>query len=200
MLNADTSRALRRPAGGPEGHSDFQDTSTQLFKSSSGWGCYNVLSWSCSQLSLDEMEKHIGLVLPPTLVMMDDWEPPWRGRGVQVLRGWMDKVPVEMMRRMRIDKLLLNSLIHTLSMHANPPMGHVLPVALRLVERSTVEKERAERYSEILDKAVVQGWTYAPSGAEGRRVLSNIAREVEVLCSVLGTGIIRWLKVGALLP
>lgn len=135
------------------------------------------------------------MVVPPTLVMMDDWEPLWRGRGVTVLKGWIERLPVETMKRMGMDKLLLNSLIHTLSLHANPPLKHVLPVTLKLVERCTKGAERADRYAEIMDKAVVQGWTYAPSGIEGRVVLVNIAEMVETLCSVLGTGMARWLKV-----
>ncbi len=195
LLSTTTSRALSRPAGGPDAHTDFQDSSTQRYKSPSGWGCYNVLLWCCSHLYSTELEKHVGVVLPPTLVMMDDWEPPWRGRGVRVLEAWMEKVPSETMRRMGIDKLLLNSLVHTLSLHANPPLPHVLPLTLRLVERSTVGAGRAERYAEIMDKAIIQGWTYAPSGKEGRVVLIDIARELELLCSVQGTGIARWLKV-----
>ena len=198
MLNLMSARALSRPAGGVDAQSDFHDSTTQLYKSHPGWGCYNILSWCASQLAPDELEKRIGVVLPPTLVMMDDWEPAWRGRGVRVLDGWMEKVSVETMRRMGMDKLLLDSLIHTLSLHANPPLPHVLPVTLRLIERSTSGAERAERYAEIMDKAVIQGWTYAPQGKDGRPILINIAKELEVLCSTLGIGITRWLKVRSL--
>ena len=198
MLNPTSSRALSRPAGGADAQSDFHDSTTQLYKSHAGWGCYNILSWCTSQLSPDELEKRIGVVLPPTLVMMDDYEAAWRGRGVSVLKGWMDKVSVVVMSRMGMDKLLLDSLIHTLSLHANPPLPHVLPVALRLIERSTSGARRAERYAEIMDKAVIQGWTYAPLGQEGRPMLINIAKELELLCSTCGVGITRWLKVRSL--
>lgn len=108
---------------------------------------------------------------------------------------WVEKLDVEIMRRMGMSKLLTNSMIHTMSLHANPPLPDVLPILLRLLERTTKGKEKAERYSEIMDKAVVQGWMYAPSGIEGRVVLVDIAATVEKMCDVVGTGIIRWLKV-----
>ena len=131
--------------------------------------------------------------------MMDDWEPPWRGRGIKTLDNWWEKVPAETMRRMGIDKLLINSLIHTLSLHANPPLKGVLPITLRFLERATSGEGKAERYAEIMDKAIIQGWTYAPSGLEGRPVLIDIAGKLQLLCSVFGIGIIRWLKVSQIM-
>lgn len=54
-----------------------------------------------------DVERLIGLVLPPTLVMMDDWEPAWRVRGVVVLESWREKVDPAILKRMGVDKLLL---------------------------------------------------------------------------------------------
>jgi hypothetical protein len=104
LLSSTTSRALQREAGGPSSHVDFHETSAQRFKTLQGWGCDHVLAWSCSQV---DVERFIGLVLPPTLVMMDDWEPAWRVRGVVVLESWREKVDPAILKRMGVDKLLL---------------------------------------------------------------------------------------------
>jgi len=141
------------------------------------------------------LEPKIGLILPPTLTLMDDFEPGWRGRGCRVLEVWADRFPAEIMKRMGLDRLLLDSTIHTLSLHANPPLPHVLPLALGLISKTTQGAKRADRLSEIMDKSVVRGWTYAPPGVEGRPVLINIAHQLDLMCGVLGTGIVRWLKV-----
>ncbi|KAK8861646.1 hypothetical protein IAR55_002469 [Kwoniella newhampshirensis] len=187
------SRALSRPTGGKEATVDLHDS--QPFKSSSAWGISNLLSWSVSRSMESEIERNIGMILPPTLVMMDDWEPSWRCRGATILEKWMDKFDATIMRRMGIDKLLLDSLIHTLSLHSNPPLEAILPITLKSVEKCTDRGEkRTKRYEEIVDKALVQGWTYAPSGIDGKPVLIHVAEEVELLCGVLGTGIVRWLK------
>lgn len=144
-----------------------------------------------------EVERHIGLILPPTLIMMDDFAPLWRAKGAWCLDAWMGKLDPALMRRMGMDKLLLKSLVHTLSLHSNPPLTGVLEITLRLVTRVTEKgsEERSKVYTEIMERAIVQGWTYAPSGIEERAVLVDIARNVKVMCDVLGTGIARWLKV-----
>lgn len=198
MLNEQTSRALSRPAGGKGAQDDFHDSETQLFKRYHAWGSHNVLGWAASRLASSTLEKHIGLVLPPTLVLMDDWEPQWRARGVRVLDRWMDKISPETMRRMGIDKLLKGSLVHTLSLHASPPLTGILPVLVRLVRRSSTGKERAEAYADAFEKGIVNGWIYAPSGKEGREVLIAIASDLELFCDELGDGMVRWLKVNGI--
>lgn len=194
-INPANSRALSRPAGGADAHLDFHDTAHQSFKSPTAWGCYNCLSWAIAQLPDDMLEPKIGLILPPTLTLMDDFEPAWRGRGCKVLQGWVDRFPTEIMKRMGLDRLLLDSAIHTLSLHPNPPLPHVLPLALSLTSQSTQGARRTERLSEIMDKSIVRGWTYAPPGIEGRPVLVNIAHQLDLMCDVMGTGVVRWLKV-----
>lgn len=141
------------------------------------------------------LESKIGLILPPTLTLMDDWDPAWRGRGCTILAGWIGRFPSELLRRMGLDRLLLDSTIHTLSLHANPPLRHVLSLGLDLINRTTSASTRADRLAEIMEKGLVSGWIYAPPGLEGREVLINIAKMLEIMCDVLQTGIIRWLKV-----
>ena len=199
-INPANSRALSRPAGGPDAHQDFHDTSHQPFKSPSAWGCYNTLSWAIAQLPDDMLEPKIGLILPPTLTLMDDFEPAWRGRGCWILRGWVGRFPTDLTKRMGLDRLLLDSAIHTLSLHANPPLPHVLPLALDLVAKTTTGVKRAEKLSEIFDKSFVKGWTYAPPGLEGRPVLINIARQLGLMCDVMEVGIVRWLKASSHTP
>ena len=195
MLHTQTSRALPRPAGGPDAHTDFHDISSQRFKSPSAWGCHNILSWCISMLPPDQIERRVGLIIPPTLTLMDDWEPSWRGRGIRILDSWIDKIPQQTLQRMGLDKLVLDSLIHTMSIHANPPVYNALSTAMRVVNLVTNGKTTAERYAEVMEKGIIQGWIYAPSGKEGRPVLINIAKQVESMCQVLGPGIVRWLKV-----
>lgn len=197
MLDTTTTRAAHRPFGGSDAQADFQDAESQPWKAQAGWGCYNLLAWCVSLLPGEDIEANIGLILPPTLTMMDDWEAPWRGRGVFVLNAWIEKVDLVWMKRMGMDRLLLASLLHTLQLHTNPPLPQVLPTALRLIERTMEGKKKADTLAEVVDKALLSGWIYAPSGTEGRPVLVHIAQELELMCDALGTGITRWLKVCA---
>ncbi|TXT07512.1 hypothetical protein VHUM_03232 [Vanrija humicola] len=184
------ARARARPSGGDGAMGDLHEA--QAFKSGTGWGCHNALRWCAAALPAPTLDRRLGLVLPPTLVLMDDWEPAWRDRGAWVLSGWVHALPPDELRRRGLDALLVKALVHSLSLHSEP-LPHVLPVTLDLVSHLD-GKKRADAYADIVDKALVSGWAYAPSGAEGRAVLISIAHTLETLCGVLGVGIARWLK------
>lgn len=155
-------------------------------------GVDRALIWCASQLSASDMERHLNLLLPPTLTMMDDWEPLWRDAGAHVLSSWISHLdPAELARR-GIDTLLLSSLTHSLSLHNDPPLEHVFPAAMDIAGRLDGQK-KAEAYTEIVEKGLIAGWTYAPAGAVD--VLVDIARNTERVAFTLGTGIARWLKV-----
>ncbi|BEJ16916.1 hypothetical protein CspHIS471_0603170 [Cutaneotrichosporon sp. HIS471] len=184
-LSAGT-RARSRPHGGPNAMDDLHDDSAWKTP-----GVDNALSWCASQLSASEVERHLSLLLPPTLTMMDDWQPMWRDRGARVLASWIDKVDPGELRRRGLDTLLLKSLTHTLSLHNDPPLHHVFPVTLSIAEHLEGER-KALVYADIVDRALVVGWTYASSSAV--TVLVDIAQNAEALIGVLGAGIARWLK------
>lgn len=172
----------------------------QPFKSAAGWGAHNILRWCAARLTAGEVEKNLGVVIPPTLVMMDDYEPLWREIGAAVLESWVFKLDPAALRRMGLDALLLKSLIHTLSLHPNPPVYKVLPIALHLIEYTNSPGEkRTELYGEIMEKHFVQGWVYAPSGIEGKVILVGLGKELIIMCDLLGPGIVRWLKVVSIL-
>lgn len=193
-LSATSDRARARPLGGAQAMDDVQEQ--QVWKSSAGWGCHNMLAWAVSSLDDTILLRRLGNILPPTLMMMDEWEPQWRGRGAWVLTHWVGRIGSDELARRGLDRLLVASLTHTMTLHANPPFKHVLPAALTIV-RSLDGKKRADAYTEIVEKDLVAGWQYAPSGAEGRPVLIAIAEDLEQLCAELGTGIARWLKVSS---
>ncbi|CAK9785518.1 hypothetical protein CC85DRAFT_329237 [Cutaneotrichosporon oleaginosum] len=184
-LSAST-RARTRPHGGTGALDDMHDD--ESWKVS---GIDNALAWCATQLSSSDVERHLNLLLPPTLTMMDNYQPPWRDAGSRVLGEWIDKIDPAELRRRGLDTLLLKSLTHTLSLHHDPPLSHVFAVTLKIAGNLDGEK-KAEAYADIVDRALVAGWTYASSSAIS--VLVDIARNTEVLIGILGVGIARWLK------
>lgn len=142
-----------------------------------------ALRWCCSHVS---PTSKLNLILPPTLTMMDDWEPVWRARGVDVLASWVFNVPPEELRSRGLDDLLLASLEHTLSLHDDAP--RVLGVAVRMVDTLPAE-ERAKHYAALVEKTLVAGWKYAK-----REQQAQVARDTETLCNAMGEGIARWTK------
>ncbi|ODN86582.1 hypothetical protein L198_07276 [Cryptococcus wingfieldii CBS 7118] len=188
------SRPLPKPTAGSEGTIDMHDV--QPFKDVSSWGVANILSWSASRLTQEEIERYLGIVLPPTLVLMDDYEPRWREKGISALSSWIFTLPAQTLQNMRLPSLLLPSLIHSLALHPHPPQPSILPTTLRFLRYTTEagSEERARWVGEIVEKRLVDGWVYAKDGREGREVRIGLAREVEVLCGEIGTGIARWTR------
>lgn len=185
------NRAVVRPLGGAEAMDDLQEAST--YKSQNGWGSANLLHWSSSALPPAQLERHLNLILPPTLTMMDDWEPYWRMKGVWVLNGWLKNIEKEELKRRNLNSLLLKSLLHTLSLHAKDSKVVLDTIVQNLLDDYKGEK-RADILNEIVDKACISAWSYA-SGEDAKAMLVQAAQDWETLCGVLGTGIARWLKV-----
>lgn len=184
------ARALPRPAGGVSALDDSRGY--QPWKTSSaGWGAANALRWAASTLSDDDVLKHLGVILPPTLTLMDDWEPRWRDTGAWVLSSWVGRIDTDELRRRGLDTLLLSSLTHSMGLHS-PPLSHVLPTALILVHGLKGDK-KANNYGTIVDTALVNGWSYVSSN--DRDALAAIANNTVIITQELGTGIVRWIKV-----
>lgn len=185
------NRAVAKPLGGAEAMDDLQETST--YKTQQGWGSANLLYWASSVLPSVQLERHLNLILPPTLTMMDDWEPFWRLKGIWVLSGWLKNMDKEELKRRNLNSLLLKSLLHTLSLHAKDSKV-VLETIVQYLLDDFKDEKRADVLNEIVDKACISAWSYA-SGEDAKTMLIQAAEDWETLCGVMGTGIARWLKV-----
>lgn len=190
------NRAVAKPLGGAEAMDDLQETST--YKTENGWGSANLLRWSSSILPPVQLERHLNLILPPTLTMMDDWEPFWRLKGIWVLSGWLKNMDKEELKRRNLNSLLLKSLLHTLSLHAKDS-GVVLDTIVGFLLDDLKGEKRADILNEIVDKACISAWSYA-SGEDAKAMLIQATVDWETMCNVLGTGVARWLKVSCHAP
>jgi hypothetical protein len=86
----------------------------------------------------------------------------------------------------------------SLSLHSSTPLiPKVLKPTLSLIKSTTEPRSvtRADLFADVVDKTLLTGWMYAPSGLEGRPALIAISGAMQILCAELGLGIIRWLKV-----
>ncbi|KAH8082638.1 hypothetical protein HD553DRAFT_62746 [Filobasidium floriforme] len=105
QLDSGTGRKLAVIAGGERArHELFED---QVWKSAPSWGIYNVLEGCLARLSAASLTENLGLVLPPLLTIMDDYETTYRDHGLRCLETLLDKVNATTLKRMGIDKLFL---------------------------------------------------------------------------------------------
>ncbi len=94
----------------------------QTWKERDGWGAWNAVRWAVERMSVrvmrsvaggradgrvqpTEVKEDIGLILPPLLIMLDDYETVFRLRGMANLSALLDKLDATTMQRMGVDVL-----------------------------------------------------------------------------------------------
>ncbi|KAJ9104629.1 hypothetical protein QFC21_002127 [Naganishia friedmannii] len=183
-VSLDSGRRLIRPIGGDAGRSDmFED---QQWKGT--WGVWNSLRWCIEVLPTQELVDNIPLILPPLLILMDDYEPSYRIRGLQILPSFL-RIPTAVLHRTGIAQLLLRSIQHSISLHTTPPEPLLLePSLTRLFELLHTlypegqgkEEEVAKNVEQAVEKGIVNGWAYSKSRKEGIASSVGVARAVEL--------------------
>lgn len=129
-LNLQTGRKLPRPA-------DTQDAyEGQVWKMRIGTG--NVLGWCLRNIEPSMYESVWHLILPPVMTYLDDFEAPYKLRGVQLVSDLLSRVPLELLKRTGVDGLLFTSLSGTFN-HLRDPLTPDLiraavPTTLHLID------------------------------------------------------------------
>ncbi|GHJ84554.1 hypothetical protein NliqN6_0956 [Naganishia liquefaciens] len=197
-ISVDSGRRLMRPVGGEAGRSDLFDD--QVWKEQ--WGTWNTLRWCVEVMSTQDLIDQIPMILPPLLILLDDYKSSYRIRGLQILPAFL-RIPPHVLHRTGIAQLLLRSIQHSISLHPAPPEPPLLEASLqRLIDLLHVlypagqgkEAEAAKQIEEAVEKGVINGWAYAKSGQEGVEALVSVARAVEMVCREVDLGVIRWMR------
>jgi hypothetical protein len=129
-LNLQTGRKLHRPA-------DTQDAyEGQVWKTRIGTG--NVLGWCLRNIEASTYESVWHLILPPVMTYLDDFEAPYKLRGVHLVSDLLSRVPPELLKRTGVDGLLFTSLSGTFN-HLRDPftpdlIRAAVPTTLHLID------------------------------------------------------------------
>ena len=150
-----------------------------------------------------DLIDHIPIILPPLLILMDDYKSSYRIRGLQILPAFLH-IPPHVLHRTGIALLLLRSIQHSISLHPTPPEPPLLEISFeRLFDLLHVlypagqgkEAEAAKQVEEAVEKGIINGWAYAKSGQEGVEALVGVAKAVGMVCREVDLGVIRWMRV-----
>lgn len=145
----------------------------------------------------------IPLIIPPLLIMLDDYKSTYRLHALRILPHFL-RIPPAVLKRTGIAQLLLNSLQHSISLHPTSPEPPILVpsmiqlFALLRVAYKGEEAEAAKQIEQAVERGLVNGWAYAKSGREGTEALVGVAKGVELVCGECGLGVVRWLRVSPL--
>lgn len=212
-LNVSTGRKLPRAAGGPMATQDYYEGQTWKMHPAAP----NVISWCVShievfflavlqgkwlkmELQSEVYENLWHLIIPPVMTLVDDYEIPYRIRGICIVSKMLECVPQGLLIRTGIGSLLLRSLTISLTHLNNPETADLIratvPTMLSLI-RLTTSPGSVERFDQLCallgDGIIGSVWMYTPHD------LDAMLASLDVLPSVvspLGIGSARYLKVG----
>ncbi|KAI9572392.1 hypothetical protein HD554DRAFT_2168017 [Boletus coccyginus] len=106
-LHTSTARILPRPA-------DVQDTYVeQPWKEHPGID--GVVSWCLLNTESSAYETTWPLFLPPVMSFLDDYQVPYKLRGVRLVFDMLARVPPHLLLRTGVDTLMFNSITNSLS-------------------------------------------------------------------------------------
>ncbi|KAI0772531.1 hypothetical protein BD413DRAFT_546322 [Trametes elegans] len=197
-INIDTGRKLPRSAGGASGHLDYLEA--QEWKSHPE--LYNVLSWCLRHVDSRAVERLWHLFIPPIMTYLDDYQAPYKLRGVHLVSELLTHAPTALLRRTGMDTLLSASLRSCLTfLHSTETPDLVraaVPTHIRLTTATTPEGSAArfDQLCSLLGDGIVGNlWVYASRDAETIHASVDVLPE---LVQALGIGTVRFLK--ALIP
>jgi hypothetical protein len=75
----------------------------------------SMLSWrSCRSLKFRCLVQSVAyeslwhLVIPPVMTLLDDYEAPYKLRGIRIVSEMLERVPADLLRRTGVDGLLFS--------------------------------------------------------------------------------------------
>lgn len=154
------------------------------------------LEWILSSLSLPgSADAMIGLLLPPLLTIMDDYEVCWKMAGIRMLTQLVPVVSTSVLRRTGLGDALLQALLTSLSFQDDTALVRTAMEALFSLLPLLGEpgsEEFHDRVEKVLDEGVISGLNFARSGNEG--TVDCLFSSIPGLVSMQGILILRHLK------
>ncbi|THH12369.1 hypothetical protein EW145_g12 [Phellinidium pouzarii] len=198
QLNLSTGRVLSHPAGGDMASQDYYND--QTWKTHPGVD--NIVSWCIRQLPPESYEQVWHLLTPPVMTFLDDYQAPYKLRGVRLVSELLQNVPSVVLKRTGVGQLLMTSLARVLTVlyDALTPrlIRSTVPVTLNLIDMITAP-ESAERFDQLcilLGESIIGGvWVYA---THDEKTLEATMDVLPLILHALGIGSVRYLK--ALIP
>ncbi|KAI8374827.1 hypothetical protein BD560DRAFT_393347 [Blakeslea trispora] len=146
----------------------------------------------CSQL--DDLQRYIRWVLPPVLIVLDDYDPGYKTKGVVMVHAIINKLNSSLIARTGLDRLFFESLFKCLTYLSDQPtlLSVSYPCILDLIDKMD---KREGLYERVLREGVLTGFLYA---GQKRKFLPILLAPIARIYQAIGILGVQYLK--ALIP
>ncbi|GET04355.1 hypothetical protein RCL_jg7779.t2 [Rhizophagus clarus] len=151
----------------------------------------NILQWCILHLKNTEIENIIGLIVPPTLSLIDDYNVNFKTRGVSILDHLLKELTPDIIQRTGLGEVFHEALSRCLTYQNEeshvPLLRQSFSAIISLV--SLTEKPNSEprfiKYEQILSNNVVRGFIFSGDKIVIRIVLleqiPKLSQELEIV-------------------
>ncbi|KDQ20846.1 hypothetical protein BOTBODRAFT_124701 [Botryobasidium botryosum FD-172 SS1] len=194
VINPETGRKLPRAAGGAGAAQDFYED--QLWKQR-GIGCWNTIRWCIQHLGREDIDEIWPLIIPPVMTILEDYDPPFKIRGLLIVRDLLERVSGGLLKRTGIDTLFYSAFTTALTFLTSPETPSLLPLTIScyrlLVEKTTDPSSQTfyEKLWDLVSRGIINPWAWAGDNLE--IMIASVDALPELVIS-LGIGSSRFLK------
>ncbi|RIA78828.1 hypothetical protein C1645_795288 [Glomus cerebriforme] len=156
----------------------------------------NLLYWCILHLKDEEIEKIIGLIIPPTLSLIDDYNVKFKTRGVSILNHLLKELKLDIIQRTGLGEVFHEALSKCLSYQSEESHVSLLHQSFSAIISliSLTEKPNSEtryiKYEQILSNNVVKGFIFS-----GDKIVIRIIllQQIPKLSQELGIVMVKYL-------
>ncbi|KAJ3052875.1 hypothetical protein HK097_005496 [Rhizophlyctis rosea] len=201
ILNEEIRPHFQHPRAAYAQHRERKESTKELNFQDQAWkmdrlDCVEILTWSLLQVKHPNFGPIQHLIFPPLLTLLDDWEPEYKQRGVQILRHVVveNSAPADV-RRTGLGELFFECLSRTLTYQSHPPLVRLtLETIIPLI--SVIEIKETEAWygklEQLLEDGILRALVLAVGGkVEVLRIYLKGVGEVMGLLGVVG---VKYLK------
>ncbi|GAA5809097.1 hypothetical protein MFLAVUS_002500 [Mucor flavus] len=159
----------------------------------------DIMYWLVKEISSNDLKENLHLILPPVLIILDDYDIEYKEEGVKMVHYIVNKLDSEQTSRMGLDSLFFESLFSCLlrlSQDREEPLVKVAyPCILDLIASVKDQHKRSDLYERVLKDGIVTGYLYA-----GQKILflPILLKPIVTLYNQLGSIGVQYLK--AIIP
>ena len=197
-VHADTGRALPRPRGGNPHVSEYADDQVWKASTTEALGCWRLLR-ECIVAAGSDVERIWPLAMPPLLALIDDYDWPYRIRGLHALQPLLDRREAHvLLRRTGLCQLIRKSIatsITYLSEVSHAPRVIAAPEAdghLIAIQPKGDEELPVDALCQLVIDGPMLAWRYSGEKVAFARVAADA---VSLIVPRLGLGCVRFLPV-----
>ncbi|CAO3609595.1 unnamed protein product [Mucor fragilis] len=158
-----------------------------------------LLSWLLSSVSTQQLQDNLHLLIPPVLIVLDDYDVAYKEQGVHMLHTMILKLDPHCISKYGLDNVFLESLFKCLSYLSEardmPLLKAAYPCILDLIATKRQDQARCLLYERVFKEGILTGFSYA-----GQKItfLPILLKHIPQLYSAMGSIGVQYLK--ALIP